>query len=512
MTRGRDATLYAGGLLFQQAISFIAGVAVARWLGPQGYGQVSLARSVYALAVIVAPLGLDLSLLRHLGEGAAPWPAKLKQVRTLRRIVAGANGAVALGVALAAGPWLQAQVYRQPGFALELATAFAALPFAADLAILTALARAMGRVAPASLASLYLQPVVRTAGLAALLGIGWGPCGVLAATGIGLAAADLTLGWSLKRGRLPDEPPGGAASGGLARGEGLAREEGLARLCGYSGWMAAMLLAYNGLKLVDVLALGHSRPAREVGDYAALSAIVQLVGLYPVALSQTLAPTVAGLYARGDLAAVRRELAAYLRRASLVAAPMFAGAAVFGPWLDLLFGPKFRFDTTLCLTLALGAYVGGVLGPMSVSLSMTGRHRLEFAILAVGGLASLAGCLALAPAYGAQGVALATLGGYVLVNGARTLVSARIMGGFDGEASDLAIPAACLALAWIARAMAERLGGHDLATATVTAGALLAAYALLYACVLLRPQERTALAALSRRRWRSGAAAAPSRS
>ena len=505
MTRGRDATLYAGGLLFQQAISFIAGVAMARWLGPLGYGQVSLARSVYALAVIVAPLGLDLSLLRHLGEGAAPWPAKLKQVRTLRRIVAGVNGAVALGVALAAGPWLQAHVYRQPGFALELATAFAALPFAADLAILTALARAMGRVAPASLASLYLQPIVRTAALAALLGLGWGSCGVLAAAGIGLAAADLALGWSLKRGRLPEAPADGAASGGATSG-------GLARLSGYSGWMAAMLLAYNGLKLVDVLALGHARPAREVGDYAALSAIVQLVGLYPVALSQTLAPTVAGLYARGELAAVRRELAAYLRRASLVAAPMFAGAAVFGPWLDLLFGPKYHFDPMLCLTLALGAYVSGVLGPMSVSLSMTGRHRLEFAILAAGGLASLAGCLALAPACGAQGVALATLGGYVLVNGARTLVSASIMGGFDGEASDLAIPASCLALAWIARVVAERLGSHDLLTAAVTAGALLAAYAGLYVGVLLRPQERTGLAAFSRLRWRSAASAAPSRS
>ena len=72
VTRGRDAGLYAGGLLFQQVTAFVVGVAAARWLGPQGYGQVSLARAIYGLAVILAPLGLDLSLLRHLAQVDAP--------------------------------------------------------------------------------------------------------------------------------------------------------------------------------------------------------------------------------------------------------------------------------------------------------------------------------------------------------------------------------------------------------------------------------------------------------
>ena len=501
MTRARDTGLYAGGLLFQQVTAFVVGVAVARWLGPRGYGQVSLARAIYGVAVILAPLGLDLSLLRHLGESGADRPTKLAQVARLRRITLAVNLAVLAAVILFGGPWLQAHLYHRPGFAVDLAVAFVALPFAADLAVLTAACRALDRVAHASLATLFLQPVARTAALAALLALGLGARGVLAATAVGLASADLMLGALVcgprqdgRAGRRPATPRGGP------------------RLFGYSGWMAAMLLTYGGLKLVDILVLGHFRSAREVGDYAAIGAIAQVVCLYPTALSQTLGPTVARLYAAGDRTSVRRELGRYLRLSSLACAPLFAGVSVFGPWLDLVFGSRFHFDPWLCFALTLGAYISGVLGPMSVSLSMTGRHRLEFAILGAGGAASLAGCILLAPAYGGVGVAFATLGGYLLVNGARTAVSARVMGGLDMAWADLAAPLACLGLALAWRDVAERLGAHDWPTAMLTATGLIISYAALYGLGLLSAEEKAQLSAFSRRLWRSGAGAVPSRS
>jgi O-antigen/teichoic acid export membrane protein len=503
VTRGRDAALYAGGLLFQQAVAFLVGVAVARWLGPQGYGQVSLARSIYGVAVIVAPLGLDLSLLRHLGETDAPWPDKLAEVGRLRALAL-CSSLAALGLAIWIGPWLEAGLYRQPGFAAALRVSFLGLPFAADLAILTALARARGRVGVASLCALYLQPLARTAALLLLLQARAGPLGVLGATAAGLAAADLALGAALlERGRGPRR---------LAPARRPARRGAPGRLLGYSLWMAGALLAYNGLKLTDVLVLGWARPAREVGDYAALSAIAQLVGLYPTALSQTLAPAVARLNAAGDRAGVRRELRGYVRRAGLAGAPLFAGVAVFGPWLDLLFGRRFHFDGRLSLLLALAAYVSGVFGPLSASLSMTGRHRLELAILAGGGLCSLIACLLLAPAFGGVGVAVGSLGGYLAINALRAWASARVLGGTDLAAADLLAPFSCLMLAWVWRALAEGLGRHDLLTAAWVGAGFCGSLAVLYVGGLLGPEEKAALARLSRPRWRSGAAAAPCRS
>lgn len=502
MSRTRETGLYAGGLMFQQATAFIVGIAVARWLGPGGYGQVSLARAIYGVAAILAPLGLDLSLLRHFGESGGARGESLATLGGLRRIVLAVNVIAVAAVVVLVGPWLQAHLYRQPGFALDLDAAFVALPFAADLAVLIAACRALDRVAQASAASLYLQPVARTAALAVLLGLGFGARGVLAATALGIAAADLALWALLARGL-------GAKDGGHRAAPAAAPRS----LFGYSGWMAAMLLTYGGLKLVDVLVLGHARPAREVGEYAAIAAIAQLVGLYPTALSQTLGPRVARLYALGDRAAVRRELGRYLRLASLTCAPLMAGVAVFGPWLDLVFGARFRFEPTLCLALALGAYVGGVFGPMSVSLSMTGRHRLEFAILLAGLATSIIGAWLAAPRYGGVGVAVAMLGGYVLVNGLRTLVSAKVMGGLDIAWADIVAPLGCLAIALAWRSGAERFGRHDWTTALTTALGLLASYAVFYGLGLLEPEDKARLlASLSRRRPRSGAGEAPCRS
>jgi O-antigen/teichoic acid export membrane protein len=496
VTRSRDAALYAGGLLFQQAAALATGTAVARWLGPQSYGEVSLARSVYAVAVIVAPLGLDLALLRRLGE-LGPGPGGAALLRVLRRLVMATTFALTAAAWLA-GPWLQRAFYRQPDFALGLGVSFLALPFAADLALLNALARARERVGAAALCTLYLQPVARSLALLAFARLGLGAVGVLAATAVGVAAAERALAIAIHRETATRQAEGPATA--------------VRPLLGYSAWMACTLLAYNGLKLMDVLVLGAVRAAGEVGIYAALAAIAQLVGLYPAALSQSLAPAVSGLYARGDRTGARRELSGYLRRASLAGAPLFASVAVFAPWLDLLFGRRFHFDGGLAFLLALSAYVGGVFGPMSVSLSMTGRHRQELAILAAGAALSFSGCLAWGPRWGGLGVAGATLGGSLFVNAMRTWRSVGVVGGLDVRAADLAPPLACLALAWAWRAMAERLGAHDLPTAAWTALGLAASLALLYRLVLLDGGERAAMDTLMRPRWRSTAAAAPSRS
>jgi O-antigen/teichoic acid export membrane protein len=257
--------------------------------------------------------------------------------------------------------------------------------------------------------------------------------------------------------------------------------------------MAALLLLYNGLRVVDVLALGWFRPASEVGGYAALAGVAYLITVPGQALSQTLAPAVARLHAAGDVAGARTELRGYLRRAGLFSAPLFAGVAAFGPWLDLLFGARYAFAPGLCLTLATAFLVGGCLGPMAASLTMTGRHRQEVAVLLAGAAATVGLCGLLIPRFGGEGAALAVLAGYLLVNGARAALSARVLGGLDVRPADFAAPVACLAVALAWRAVLQGFCPHDWPTAIWGAGVLLSGFAGLYAGVLLNPQERTAL-------------------
>ncbi len=498
MPKVRDVALFFGGTLISQAVTFLSGVLVARWLGPDHYGVLSLVRNVYGVIAILAPLGLDLSLLRHLGENGDDWPRSIAQVHRFRLIALLVNLAVLGLAAMLVGPWLEHHVYTQPHFALYLSLALLALPFGADIAILSASLRALNQVSLQNLAGLYLQPFVRVGCLALFLGLGLGVGGVVVSTAIGAAAACAAMS---------------AALAWVTRRRAIARHRlraddhaAMRRVFGYSVWLGVMLLLYNTLRNVDILVLGWFRPPAEVGQYAALSAIAYVITIFPLAVSQTLSPTVARLYAAGDLAGVRGELRGYLRRAVLLSSPIFAGLAAFGPWLDLVFGARYHFSASLSLLLALVYMLSGCLGQMGVSLTMTGRHRLEFCILAVGAAGSLAGCVLLAPRLGADGVALGILFGYVFVNGVRTVLSARVLRGLDIAWSDAFAPLVCLGIAWGWRLLLDHFFVHSWLTAGWAAALLITAFAGLYQGLILRPDEKAFIAGQWRKvgRGRSG--------
>ena len=482
MASAKDVALYFGGTLLTQAITFVTGISVARWIGPSAYGTLSLARNVYQALAIIAPLGLDLSLLRHLGENGDDWAGSFAQVSRLRLLAAIVNSLVLAVTVIFVAPLLQLYVYHTPHFALYLDLTLSALPFAADIAILTACLRALGSVDLQNIASLYLQPVVRMIALIVLVLIGLGVAGVAVSTTFGAAAACGIMTLAVRQARRRREI--------LPRVLTLEDRAAIRRVLGYSGWLAVMMFLYNFLRNVDVLVLGRFRSTAEVGEYAALSTIAFTIQIFPFALGQTLAPTVARSYAQGDLAAMRATLSDYLRKAVLLTSPLFAGVAVFGPWLDLLFGSKYHFSSSLSLNLAVAYMISGALGQMGVSLTMTGRHRQEFAVLVVGTGLAVAACVLLAPRYGGNGVAIGITLGYLFTNGVRTFLSARFMGGLDISLGHLGPPLVCLVLAYALRFALDAAAPHTLGVAAVAAPALLGLYGLVYWTWLLRPDER----------------------
>ena len=169
---------------------------------------------------------------------------------------------------------------------------------------------------------------------------------------------------------------------------------------------------------------------------------------------------------------IRETLSKYLREASLLSAPIFGGIAIFGPWLDLVFGHRFHFDPMITLALALGYYISAVLGPMGYSLSMTGRHRLEFGLLCGGATLIVALCVIVTPLYGALGTALVIAAGYLAINGARAVLVQRVYHFFVGSPGDLVPPLLSLGLAFLFREFGQKLLGRSVGSMVV----LLAVY------------------------------------
>ena len=481
----REAAIVSGGLLIQQATVFATSILVARTLGPAAFGTLGTLKSLSSVLLIVTPLGLDLALLKH-ASFYHDRPRRLRAIsRALRILVAGLNLLLLAVVAAWLGRALQAIYAEIPDFSLLCLVTMAGMVFATDVQISGALYRVFDRVVAYAVIVNYSQPILRLlfSGLA-LLGGGGVESIVWVNTAMFLYAfAALTLDDRRNRVRPLPMP----APLVIRKARGVLSE---------SLWMAFSLLIYQAIRLVDILILAALTSTQVVGEYTAMSTVAQLIQIYPIAISQTLGPSIALFYKRGDTAAIAAELRAYLRRATLLGGYLFGGIAVFGTDLDLVFGQGFSFPWLLASLLAFGWYVSAILAPFGFVLSMTGRHRLELAILSAGAALLVACLLLLIPPFGATGAALSVAAVFVAVNAVRCGTLLRIMGRHTLRLAAMLPPAGFLLAAMLCREAGAFLGVRQLWTLVLECVAYSALAGAGYILLLASAGERQVVARL----------------
>lgn len=479
-----DVSIVALGQIVQQILTLATGIMIARMVGAEGYGILNLLRTVLAMILLVAPLGLDLALLKHFGASSPLSAEGARMLRRLRLIAFMCNLFVALLIGGLLSGWLERHVFGIPGFGPLLALTLVALPLAADTAILGACYRALERPGAFALMTLYFQSGLR---LVLVLAVALASPSVTAIAWVNViqvAASAGLVAWYYARIATPASalPPAGEGSWTALRS-----------LLAGSLMMSLNLVAYGLMRFIDIVSLGIWGSARDVGEYGALSAISQLVQVYPLAASQSLGPRIARHHAAGDTMAMRRELNRYLRFAVLVASFIFAGIAAFGDRLDLVFGSSFVFRKDVAFLVPLGFLLSATLAPMGFALSMTGRHKSEFGLLAFGTLVLALGCWFLVPLYGQLGAAISVAMSFAMVNIARFIAVSRLLGFVPGHWRDFVAPFLALALAFAAQSGLEYWGARSLLS---TFGACLAyaiSYAVLAPLLLLDREARRAL-------------------
>ncbi|PNG24740.1 oligosaccharide flippase family protein [Methylocella silvestris] len=444
------------GMVLQNSAMLVTGVYVARSIGASDYGTSAILRSLFQIAAVIAPIGLDLSLQKYVGSHHGSLAAARVVTNRLRFLVFLLTTVALAIVAGGFGGWLNEHVYKIPGLDLLLVLTFAALPFQTDISILSGIYRGRFNPTPQIAVSFYLMPLLRLLLLLILLHFGWGLMGVVIATTCStvISFALLNAHYIMRQDR---GAPGLESRDRPAWGDGFALLEP-------SLWMGISIFLYSSIRMVDIVVLGLFQSTKEIGAYSATSTIAQIVQFFPHALSQTLGPTIARHYADGDIAAVRSLLNGNIRLTSLLAAPIFSGVAVWGAGMDVLFGDSFAFSGAVSFTLALGYYVSGVAGATGFALSMTGRHRAETSILFFGNIVAVVACFALIPVFGQLGAAAGVCLAYLGINLMRTLAARSVIGVFAGSPKDIAPPIVTLALGYIVYNLAQSFGGHNAVT------------------------------------------------
>lgn len=472
------------GQLVQLALTFVTSIIIARFLHSDGYGVYNILRSIFVWLATLAPLGLDVALLKYCGRFPPDAPHVLQAVLRLRLIALAVNSTVAVSIGLGLGGILMRDVYPYDGFDRMLFITLLGLPLAADIAIMGAVYKARGEAGRFALMTLYLQPIVRV--VLVLCAAAFAPTlfAVVCINTIQVALSALAiLTHQFHRNRVRKLP-----------GRSTVPSGELTTVLVESLWMSLSLAVYGMMRVVDILMLGSFASAKEVGAYAALSAISQLVQIYPLAASQALGPTVSRNFHNGDLQGVRGALQDYLHYASIAGGFIFAGIAAFGDRLDLVFGPSFHFRPDVSFVMPFGYLVSATLAPMGFALSMTGRHKAELAISCIGGALLVTLCGVLIPSLNQLGAALSVSSAFLAINVIRYLFISRIFGFLPGTKRDFLPPLAALAIAFFTRFLIDCFSERSLAPMVLACVLYSLAYGLLCFSVLLRKETRAAIA------------------
>jgi O-antigen/teichoic acid export membrane protein len=475
------ASIVAAGTGYQQGISFLSGLIIARVIGAAEYGIFSLARSLVEITGILTRLGLEIGLQRFFGEtGAARNNAVRAVVLRQVRILAGTLALLPLiAVALGLGHILEENVYPYARFAEVLLCLALALPFATDLAVMGGAYRGVLKLSPTVLAECVLLPTVRLVTILILFLAGWRLWAVVAGTVLASLVAWAFLALRA-RGDFGREVPAQPASWNDAL-----------RVVGYSSVLAVAVLVTTLTNSMDLLMLGHFTSAEDVGQYSLVKMLLMLMSVCAVAFTTGLGALVAERYFRDDLPGVVRVMSLSARWIALVTLPPFAIFLFWGAQLTPLFGPSFATSQTVVSWLAVSQFAFMIFGPSGWALSMTGRHVLELKILAAGLFVATLACWFAVPIYGQLGAAVVTCAAVAAVNVTRVLFVRRFIGAFPFGKDIFIITAAGIGLAWLSHLAIAQLALSPLWSAVTGIVLFLAAYSAVFWTRLLDHSERS---------------------
>ena len=474
------ASIVAAGTVYQQGISFVSGLIVARVIGASDYGIFSLARNLVDVTGILTRMGLEIGLQRFFGEtnAARDHASRIAVLRRVRLLASTLALLPVIAVALGLGRVLEANVYQYSRFGEILLCLALALPFSTDIAVLGGAYRGILKLSPSVIAECVLLPTIRLAAIVMLFMVGWRLWAVVVGTTLGsfLAAAFLAMrARSDFRGDAPAQPQ--------SWGDAF-------RVLRYSSVLALAGLVVTLTSSMDMLMLGRFTTAQDLGQYSLVKMLLMLMAVFGAAFVTGLGTLVAERHSRGDVDGMVRVMSLSARWSALVTVPIFAIFLFWGAELTLLFGPSFGASQAVVSWLAAGQFVFMIFGPSGWALSMTGRHVLELKILSAGLVIATLLCWAAVPAFGQLGAAVATCTSVATVNIARVLFVRRAIGAFSFGSDIIVITAAGIGLAWGSSAVAAQFSLPAFWEAVAGIGTFVPAYAVAAYLHLLSESEK----------------------
>jgi O-antigen/teichoic acid export membrane protein len=391
---GAMARQSTGGLatkLFGLATGFIYAVAVARLLGPRGYGIVAVAISAATVVATVCLLGANALAVREVAAFSAR-----KDLEGIRRFVAWSVRTV-IAVSLI-GALVMAAGSLFPGpYGRALLLGCALVPMLAVLHLLRGVIQGAGRVVAAQLPLDAVRWIVTLSliGILVLVALPITPSTIILVVVVALATA-LGVSAFIYRECVRRIPNSGRAD--------THRHENW--LIQSLPFLAIALFGIVGTE-VGTLLLGWLSGPREAGLYQPIAKLAPLMMLANAAIEAALAPRIVHSWEKHDTAGLQRLVSRSAFASTLATALIAGGIVVASPYILRAFGPEFTRYQSLVIWVAAAQVANAVTGFAPLVLAMTGDMRRRIWAQAVTMVLQAGLSFALIPSLGAVGAVIA---------------------------------------------------------------------------------------------------------
>lgn len=404
------------GVAFNQGSTFLVNVLLAHILGLRTFGEYAMVQTTVAAAALLAQVATGYTATKYVAELRSTDPGRAGRVLALLGLTAAGTATLTAGILLAGSGWLAHHLLRQPALGPALTIASAAVFFSAITGFLMGALggleayRTLG-VAGAASGIIYVATCLAGAETAGLTG---------AVVGVALSGLVQTvILWQAVRVEAH-------RCGIVVRLEHVGRETGIIL-------RFAIPAALNGFIAMPAVWASSAFLARQEGGYALLALFsaansFRIIVLFLPNIVNNVSMSL--LNHQWGLRDDRRYRRVFWVNLAVILGTVSVGAttvAILGRWLLLWFGPEFGSGYGVLLILM------AVTIPESASTALyqvvQSHERIWWSVGTVaipcyGTLAAFAWWLT--PAYGAIGLAWATLAGWTVALTASCVIVSKI--------------------------------------------------------------------------------------
>lgn len=413
-----QALVFLAGTVFSVVVGYLFKVYVGQQLGPEGLGLYALGQRTVELLLVVADLGLAMSLARHVSLYKSTG-----QGHRVRGLLIGAVLAVTLTTGLAATLLFFARhaiathIFDSPELAVILPLFALLLPLGTLNTLLGEYLRGHQEVARRTLVGHFIQLPAKVALTVALFAGGWGLMGYVAGELGSLLLAGALLayfGWRLTPPADPKTPVPGPRLDG--------------KVWAYARSMVGLSALGFASTKADMVILGILLTPKQVGIYSIALTTAAFVPTLLKALNSIFGPVISDLHARNEHTLLTRLFQTTTKWCLVLTCPLVAVLVVYAADFMALFGPGFRVGGGVLAILALGQLINVGTGSVGNLLVMSGHQKYELWSAGFIAVITLGLDFLLIPRHGLLGAAIAAAVGLAVANILRLLIVHRVLG------------------------------------------------------------------------------------